>query len=407
MSAGVRLTAARRAWSARTEAATLALDATANKKAQRAFDALNVAEQAQLAFEAAHTRRRELCMAYRNVVAVTSGRKQRQNPRTGLPRLTGQPCVIFIVRRKWAGKKPPRGTDPRQALPRFLLAFRDDGDQRAICAIPTDVVVEQQFSRARAQATAGVLVSDTTNHIEGNGNIACAVRATQENGTQKDYMLSCLHVFTPAPDVNIGGREGAWIIPLQGGPELGKSIRQGGALYWNNNSPKVSHSFDAQLASITNPSGLKTALSGLVLSSQQPTVTFTEFRDLAYGRHSGKPATFIIMAPSGGQNIKAQFSHNHLPETPLSYLISHGGLRIRAWIHLEWAIALKFSGTHTQNGDSGSAVIYPRDDGSCTFIGMHAGLTGDGYSVVIPAWQLFDGERYTPRLTSIRPVNPR
>ena len=79
---------------------------------------------------------------------------------------------------------------------------------------------------------------------------------------------------------------------------------------------------------------------------------------------------------------------------------------VEALIHLEWAVGLRFLDQMTEKGDSGSPVVAQRSDGTCTLVGMHAGKSGSGYAVMIPAWQLFNGDWYEPKLTSIRPINP-
>jgi hypothetical protein len=392
----------RRAWPERVEQATLALDAAANKRAIAAFRALDVADRSRLAFELARTRRRELCLAYASVVAVTAGRKQKGGSR-GKTRFTAQPCVMFIVRRKWPHRRDRKGARSTQEIPKYLLAYWSVGGERRMCAVPTDVVVARAFRGARAQR--GVQVHDAGLGLSATGNFACAVRVTQEDGSRQDLLLSCLHVFSPAPDVNVRGRAGCRVLSRGQGRELARSTRQGGALYWNHDAV-ASPSFDAQLAQIRDRAAVQAALAGLVLSGSHPTVTSSEFSDLAYGRASGVPATFLILAPSSPQGLQVQFSHDHPPETPLQYVISFGDGQIRAWIHLEWAIGLRFLGAETVAGDSGSPVVYPRGDGSCTLLGMHAGVTDGGFAVMIPAWQLFNGDWYSPRLASIRPINP-
>ena len=394
----------RRASADHAEAATLALDASTNKAARKAFTELDWADQFQLAFEVGHTRRRELCIAYTNVVAVASGRKQTRSPKTGRVRLTTTACVIFVVRRKWASKT---GSAARQALPRFLMAYWSVNGKRVLCAVPTDVVLEREFSGVKAQGR-GVLVQDVSRNRETNGHFPCVVQVTNKNGEKGDYLLGCQHVFSPDPDVNAGARAGPLIYSIDA-VQLGKSEARGGVLYWNNNRPDVAHSFDTQIAKIDNRA-VAGALLGYVLSSTQPTVDAAGFYALAMGGNGRTPAIFTILAPpregSGVRDIRTQFVCNHPPELPLLYPISVGKQPLEGYIHLEWAIGLKFLDGQTFKGDSGSPVVMRRIDGSCTLVGMHVGLSDAGYAVMVPAWQLFDGNRYTPKLASIRPVNP-
>lgn len=399
----------RQDWSRHVEASTLALDPARDKRAQAAFRNLPVADQARLAFEVASTRRRELCLAYTNVVMVTAGRKQKRT-RSGKEQLKKSVCVIFVVRRKTSAK-PGNESAKLQALPTFLLAYWTVGEDRILCAVPTDVISERRFHGATAEVMGGVEVNDRFARRFA-GNIACIVEVARKNKPAEDMILSCLHVFTPVPQVNTSPPGGAPIhtmhFPDQ--PALGKSIAIGGALWWDNDLPDVAHSFDAQLATIGDRVRLKRALDGYGLSKAAPAMDAATFYPPAI---AGTAFTFLVsphdpLNPGNSQarTVTAEYVHDHPPESAIDYArLFTGNAEVSGWIHPGWALNFMFLGETTREGDSGSPVVVLADDGGFTFVGMHIGRTSDGLAVVIPAWELFRAERYSPQPLALRPVN--
>src|SRR5262249_53481281 len=138
----------------------------------------------------------------KNVVLVTAGYKTKRTA-TGKTRIVKTPSVTFVVRRKWRGRGPAGHS--QQKLPSHLLAYTDLDGARVLCAVPTDVVVEQGFYRARPQAPAGIVVDKVE-----VGNATCA--AEMQVGNQRAVvMLCCQHVLTPDIPLNrpqpLGGAE--------------------------------------------------------------------------------------------------------------------------------------------------------------------------------------------------------
>jgi hypothetical protein len=125
-----RRTGTRQDWSRRTEAASLKLPAALLAEARANSKALEDASLlAVLAREVALTRGTEITLAYRNVILVTSGFKKSQ--RRGAHRLTNEPCVVFVVRRKWSAEKTV--AEHPQHLPRWLVAYAEHGGSAAVC----------------------------------------------------------------------------------------------------------------------------------------------------------------------------------------------------------------------------------------------------------------------------------
>jgi hypothetical protein len=90
---------------------------------------------------------------------------------------------------------------------------------------------------------------------------------------------------------------------------------------------------------------------------------------------------------------------------PIPYPIGPGGKAVP--IHHFELIQLRPLGEQeTWGGDSGTPVVLWLDDERATFVGMHI-AGGDGFSYVIPAWQLFFSGNYFGPIddtATIRPV---
>ena len=106
-------------WTRLTEEASLRRTDPGLAEATRRWDELPVAARMALAREIAEVRGRELTLAYRNVVAVAAGFRARLNER-GEEELHPQPCVVFVVKRKW---RAGRDEDPAQRLPDRMLTY--------------------------------------------------------------------------------------------------------------------------------------------------------------------------------------------------------------------------------------------------------------------------------------------
>ena len=250
---GKRVT--RSAWSRQVEQATLrAGDDDVLRDAKAAFDRIrDPALQMRLAYEIAETRARELCLAYKNVVMVAAGYRMKRAAR-GKTGIVKTPCVTFVVRRKWKGKGP--AAQKQQLLPSHLLAYTGFDGARVLCAVPTDVVVEQGFARARPQAPSGIVADREV------GNATCA--AVMQSGNRRALvMLGCQHVLTPERSLNTPQPvEGTQVVLLDNpSVPLALTSSNGGQLR-SDGSP----SFDVQLTGPVDLNALRAALDGLALA---------------------------------------------------------------------------------------------------------------------------------------------
>lgn len=399
----------RQDWSRRVEAATASANLALLAEGRLGYSKLSFGERLNLCREIVETRRRELCIAYDNVVMVTAALKAARSPRTGKRKVGKEPCVVFFVRRKW-----PRGMAAKnlQLIPAELLAYAGSGPNRAICSVPTDVVSEKQVFDSELQASTGINV--TRGGSEFFANVTCAVRVTLD-GKPRDMMLSCLHVFSPYPAADISPPEGGTPISRgdkEGAPAFGVSAPLGGSAWSNEKDP----SFDAQLADIGKKSGdlaaLKRALGGMALSPTRPFLrNRDEFNTCLETIRSTNAKIRILVSPynsDDGQPVHRDVTVDYLGDHSETDLWDfHATVnKKRDTIHILQLrlMDMNFTGDPTTRGDSGSPVVTDAGDG-LTLIGMHIAGAPD-HSVMMPAWQLFDPFNYGPRVTAIRPINP-
>jgi hypothetical protein len=398
----------RRDWSRRTESASLALPAAlvaqARKNSRQHGDA---ALLAMLAHEIAATRGPELTLAYRNVVAVAAGFRQRGEG--AARRMTAEPCVIFIVRRKWT--RDEVGMPHQQALPRWLVAYAERDGERRPFAVATDVQPEAGFGAPRAHG--GAVWAQRANLPRAAGALACAVDLHTAQGTQR-CVLSALHVLTPRPDLlSPGPQRKLPILPFDatGGwlhaPTLATSLRIGGRL--RPEEDPAFPSFDVQLASADLPHALRDVVGAPRLHAGVPFVrSFEQLVSLA-----APPARLALVVPAnhptapGRPPIRLRLSALLPAPFAIEYGVCRGESRTTAWIFHEGLLKLDPDGAPAPvPGDSGSPVVLSRPDGSATLVGLHIGKA-DGASLAIPAWQLFDLARYWthPPGATLEPVS--
>lgn len=376
--------------------------------ALRRFKTLDHATQMRLARETALTRGAELTLAYRNVVMVAAGHKYKRR-KDGRERRIELPCVVFVVRRKWTADESA-ARDP-QRLPAGLLAFADDAlGRRVLCAVPTDVQHVDRFCGARATAQRAVFVDTPALEF---GTITCAVEL-RGAGAKRRLAMSALHVLSPLPELDpVAMRTGAEITRLARGvppaqpPLLGRSVAIGGRL-----RSGTAISFDVQLAEVLQGAWatLRPMLADLALS---PTVPFVASAD---DFHALSREGFELLVPDNHPDagfeprppMLARFDTFMPPSFSVAYDVTEAGGHARRRVHhFELLQLVLASGRRTLQGDSGCPVVFWRDDGSATLVGMH--IAGDGkLSYVLPAWQLFDLDNYwqRPPGASLRPVLP-
>lgn len=376
-------------------------------KAAARFDRLPTAAQMALAREIVQTRAAEISRAYENLVMVTAGFRS-QRDQQGKSLLHPQPCVILGVKSKWAGDGGS-GEPEAQRLPKRLLTYSTHRGIRALYAVQTDVQPVRWFRGAVARAATAVRVQGDKAQFTGNGTVACVARVRTSHGTIS-FGLSAMHVFSPVPQLDLA-------TPAGGAPfhVVGSGSSAGNSAAWVGRLSEASLSFDAQLADISDEAWLNSAFAGLSLSSSHPYVASNEeFDGLAARRR------FLILAPDNHVDhlaalrdpMVAQFRSYAYEDVPVGYKVRANGISTMMPIRHSELLMLEVTGDSPApaQGDSGSAVITWRSDGSMTLAGMFiASMDGDDRrtAFVLPAWQLFKLDNWSalpPSTTRITPA---
>lgn len=376
--------------------------------------------QLGLAREIAQTRRRELTLAYRNVLTVAAGwRLKRPAPGQPQQRLR-EPCVVLVVRRKWRQGRVP--ADPRQHLPAHLLIGAEHEGARRLYAVPTDVQVADAFVGGRANGATAVVVKDPA--MPTIGTVTCAVRLTPpDGGAPHIRMLSAMHVFTPFAEVAAGpDGEPASVFrephPEPGGVPAQPAVATTSAL--RGRLLRDGFSFDAQLATPDDTDWLRRQLVGMRLSAQQPHVNSPEALD----RLNAANAEFTLHAADnhrhhGPVRIRLGSPTTDLSSLALDYRLRdsgsdqpadrHAPLATVAIFHWELLQFDVLEGDTPVEGDSGAPVLARRGDDSLTLVGMFIASSEEARKAyVLPAWQLFDAENWNRderQLARIESVN--
>lgn len=362
------------------------------RKAEAAvrFDALPQAAQMALARKIVQTRARELVLAYDGVTMVTAGFRLRRDG-DSTPFVYSQPCVILGVERKWADDGGT-GEAESHRIPRRLLAYGAWRGKRVLYAVQTDVQPQHWFHGGVARAASAVRVQSDDPQYTGNGTIACVACVRMTGGTT-GFGLSALHVLSPAPELDLPA-------PAAGAPFhlVGCGIEGGTSAGWGGRLCKAAPSFDAQLADLGDGAWLGTAFAGLSLSPSRAHLrSREEFDALAAQRR------FLILAPGNHANyaaaprdpMVAQFPSYVPCDVPIGYKVRAGGVFTVMPIRHPELLMLEVMADSPapEPGDSGSAVITWRTDGTMTVAGMFI-ASKDGNEArtvfVLPSWQLFN-----------------
>jgi hypothetical protein len=163
--------------------------------AQAVWIRLSPRQQQRLAWETASSRAHELGLAYPSVVAVGAGYRVKNEPtresrkrraRSMKIEITGEPCVILTVTRKWKKKPSATTVKPRRGeIPKCFIAYAEDPDdpqRRVAVAVPTDVR-EREPGRARPRAgDRGLIVARRAGFDSHRGILACIVKLPGRDG---------------------------------------------------------------------------------------------------------------------------------------------------------------------------------------------------------------------------------
>lgn len=381
-----------RAWVEALEGASLQRSHPHAVEAASRFDGLaSPARKMALVREIVATRAAELTLAYGNLVMVTAGYKSRTSE-AGIEEVHPEPCVILVVKRKWSGQ--PKGK-AGQRLPERLLTFGQEGRERTLYAVPTDVQPAQWFLGSIARTASCVRLDDPVAAFRLPGTLTCGVRlrgATAAAGS--GFALSAMHVLSPAPE-QVGPAGGTAFSAIGTDATVrGRSAAWGGHL-----DPVQGTGFDAQLAQVSDPAWFTGAFAGMVLSAHRPYVASAHgFDDLA------ATMRFQVLAPSNHPShvglprppMLAQFTAMVHEELPLIYEVRRAGKLDRVFIRHPELIRLQvLEGCPApESGDSGSPVVSWWPDGSVVLVGMFIASGGTPQTArmayVLPAWHLFD-----------------
>lgn len=344
-------------------------------KALGNYQRLPRAQRFALVRSLVHDRQAELVLAYKNVLRVAYGYKTKGGNASGQgSELVREPCVIFVVSRKW--RTPGDATDP-QKLPEFLKATWVVHGKPVHCAVPTDVRSKAFYGNLKpragdSEAPLGlkVLRSGRANVV---GSPACLLKRP---GKPDVYVLSCRHVYSRTMQDGFDVPPGLVVTNRQPGtPRVGKTDAIRGPL-----EEQPATSFDAQIARVDSKALLAPALGDLAFGMSPPSAR------AAYDIGNG----FYIATPrvdGNGDRVFVWVAYTDVGPMDITYV---GGDGTSVNTHHDELI-FGHSDSALQDGDSGSPAVRTRNGDR--FIGMF--VASDAKRVAcIPAWALLDPANY-------------
>lgn len=363
----------RAAWCRDSEAATLKYTPGDLGDARDTYlGKLTKEEQWEFAREITQSRRSELCLAYRSVVAVGTGYLQKsdgpdgETGDKGKPRLVRTPGVIFHVRRKWGERNRGR---PEQEIPRDLFGYWTVDGERRLCAVPTDVV--EASVRADFIPENGLVVESESGLENATGAIACRIK--RKSNDDQTYLLSCRHVFGLSEQAHPANNSGASVRLRNSSDVVALVDIIRGSL-----DSGISDCVDAQLARVEDESAAISALGGIRF----------ERDNYAMGPWD-IPDEYYIHAPGRSEPI-------HVEKVSMDEDVTMSYPLAGTWVSVQLAYVLYYRGISdtTRGGDSGSPITSHRDGGK--FLGMHIGRSDNSHSdlFAIPSWILMNSTHY-------------
>jgi hypothetical protein len=342
------------AWTRLLERATLSRSPGDLSKAREAFLALPQSEQRLLARELVAARRGELTRAYADVISVAAGFRVSKE-RAGRPEVRPEVCVSFVVK----GKRRKSSVPAARRVPEALFAYWTIGQERVLCAVPTDVDDARRLRRIRALAQVEAVATGQSDNAP--GAIACAVK--RANGV---YAISCRHVFgmalmpnppaVDAPEIRIATETIAFAHATQYAGPLANHLQ---------------YSFDSQLAEVKDLERLQDALGDITYASRA-----LGWDDLQVGVDSW------ILTPRGP--VLAQYAKQHFD--PVEYSNALNDIR-----HRVLARFVTPNGSAIE-GDSGAPIMSAQRGGK--LLGMLVAGDQETYALAIPAWDLLEPAHY-------------
>ena len=283
--------------------------------------------------------------------------------------VTREPCVVFLVYRKWKQRPRTRAALGRE-LPAYIWAHGTDprSGLRGLCAVPVDVESGTDYW-VRPHAGNHVLVHKNAIPMQ-KGVVTCAV--SMPPGFGGAHAISCHHVFamskvTSPPGSPANNAHVSVGLPgNQPGTRIGRLSPFRGRLVPGSQGA----SFDAALARVDDPQALAQVL-------QPPTPVG------AIASEDEMPFSFWIMTPR--RPIKAVWVQNWVGFDNIVYF--SGSNRPVQPLVIEAEVR---DSIVPQGGDSGSPVL---DSAKRKLIGMHiAGKRSRAF--FLAAHHLLDGQHY-------------
>lgn len=339
------------------------------------FRSLPLGQRFALVRSLVNDRQQELVLAYKNMIRVAYGYKTKGGDARGRgSKLVAEPCVVFVVGRKW--RTPGRATDP-QKLPATLKATWVVRGKPVQFDVPTDVRAQVFYGTPRPRAgDAGspwglkVLRPNRPNAL---GAATCLLQRANDPDL---YVLSCRHVFsrTRVDDDNVPA--GLVVTTRQ----LGTPLAATTAAIRGPLQPAPAPSLDAQIARVKSKTALAPVLAAL--------------------RFGGSPAWarnpleigdgFYIATPrvgAGGGRLFVWVEFKDVGPMDIPYPLAGGsGVPVR---HGE--LIFGHAEEPLEDGDSGSPAVRTRDGDR--LVGMFIASQGKNVCC-IPAWDLLDPANY-------------
>ncbi len=280
--------------------------------------------------------------------------------------------ISLLVRRKVrSGDALPARSRP---IPKYFLGYAQQGEQRILCAIPTDIEDGRYY---RAVPNAGVsrsfVVVRSPTIAPELGVITCIAR---DDASGKQYAMSCHHVLAlskstrPTGSVALNAR----CFERAGAGTPGRLICTLSTRYGRIVPGTVGFSLDAALGEIQDADALRS-----VLGNDRLTAILSD--------NNALPPVARVITPHGVAMVKFAGSWGQFDS--IKYGVTPCPMHETV---VEWQVV---AGVGLVGGHSGSPVLHPTDP---ILLGMHiAGVEEGNRCFMIPASHLFQFWRYGGR----------
>lgn len=347
-------------------------------EALSAWGKLSRDEQLRLAAEIVASRGAELRLAYPSILSIAYGF------RTSTPRVRRrvhpeEVCVSFLIKTKWAPRENARSR--KGELPAYLWSYCTIGENRVLCAVPTDIEARKDYRaapNAETDASSGpavqyVLVQDDASTLK-RGVLTCEVKI---EGDETRYAMGCHHVLALSTSTRPPGspsiRARVFQRPARGvvGDQIGGLSAFRGRLV----TPERGYSLDVALAEITDAAAFDAVLNSEPLAGA--IASALDLPTLAPRARLITPDGIRILRLVKVWHEFDSITYFATPPQPLHSTV------------VEWQVE---RGGSVKGGHSGSPVLHLE---APILLGMHiAGFEGQSSAYMLPADELLDLARY-------------